>query len=89
MSWQAKVTPTPLRSAFPRATVKASDEMSVAKTLASFSDFANETAMQPLPVPTSHIRGAEPAYRCTTICTNSSVSGLGISTAGDTVNDSP
>lgn len=86
MSICQKLTLAPSRSAFLRATRKASSEMSMASTWASGCIRASVMAMQPLPVPMSRMEDGRGDGRG---ATSPSVSGLGISTAGITSNSRP
>ena len=85
MSARVKLTLARSVTAFSRATSSASAEMSMAVTRANFSARASEMAMHPLPVPKSATRkSVRDAYWSVIMSTSLSVSGRGISVAGDT-----
>src|SRR5215207_6813735 len=75
-------TASPSRSAFARATSRASALESVATTSRSGRSDFNASAIAPEPVPTSHTRA--PRGRLSSASTRCSVSGRGISTRGST-----
>lgn len=71
--------------AFSRATARASSLMSMAETLANFMASANETAMQPEPVPISSMRKSASGFSSTIMSISPAVSGRGMSVAGVTL----
>ena len=87
------VTVTLFKVAFFSATANAFSETSTAKTAEFKMFFANEIAIQPLPVPISNIFKSffldNLVFNFTIQSTNSSVSGLGINTFSSTINSEP